>query len=136
MADFEIIEADFQQFYHLNLSKLLRHEFCRCTRLLLNLPEESRFIRKYSPFKDWDWDKEIQSQILRSIDSISVMLYNSFKGKGKSRAKRPELVQPDYVKEAKKEAEAERNKRKAEHINLDSLKEIFENRNNKVKKLE
>ena len=131
MADFEIIEADFQQYYHLDVATL---KFRRYARLLINLPMESRFIQKYSPFKDWNWDKEMQSQILHTLDSIATMYANSHRKKGTKALKAPVQAQPDYVEKAKKEA---KNKKKEENeLDQLDLTEIFEKRNNKVNKLE
>ena len=131
MADFEIIEADFQQFYHLDVSNL---GFQRYARLLVNLPVESRFVCKYSPFKDWNWDREIQSQILHAVDTIATMYANAHKKKGAATIKTPPLPQPDYVEKAKKQAK--RAKREESKLDQIDLAEIFEKRNNKVNKLE
>lgn len=130
MADFEIIEADFQQYYNLDISTL---KFRRYARLLANLPSESRFVQKYSPFKDWNWDKEVQSQILHSIDTIATLYVNANRKKGTKPAKAPELVQPDYVADAKKQVK----KRKVENNKeyLAEIEEIFKERNNKVKEI-
>lgn len=89
---------------------------------------------KYIPSKDWNWDKEVQSRILMELDIISAQLYNAFKGKYKKPRKPDEQFQPDYVKEAKKDIKGAK---KAD--NKDSQKElaeIFEKRNNQVKKVE
>jgi hypothetical protein len=106
----------------------------RFCRLLVNLPLESRFLQKYIPTKDWDWEKETQSRILMQLDVISCQLSNMFRKKGTKPRKPAEQFQPDYVKEAKKDA-----KREKAVSNKDSqqeLAEIFEKRNNKVKSLE
>ena len=131
MAEFEIVEADFQQYYNLDVSTL---KFQRFARLLANLPPESRLIQKYSPFKDWTWDKEMQSQILHTLDTIVTMYANAHRKKGRAPMKNPPQVQPDYVEEAKKNAK----KQKKENLLIDQadLAEIFEKRNNQVKKLE
>lgn len=131
MADFEIVEADFQQYYNLDVSTL---GFQRYARLLMNLPPESRFFQKYSPFKDWDWDKEVQSQILHTLDSIATMYGNTHRKKGTPPLKTPPQAQPDYVKEAKKGAKEQ--KREESMIDQADLMEIFEKRNNEVKKME
>ena len=131
MADFEIIEADFQQYYNLNVSQL---GFRRYARLLANLPLESRFVQKYSPFKDWNWDKEVQVQILHAIDVFATMYANSHRKKGSSVIKPPELIQPEYVALAKKQAN--KDKKAMNQDSQKNLSEIFEKRNNKVKKLE
>lgn len=130
MADFEIVDADFQQFYNLDVSKL---GFRRFARLLVNLPFESRFVRKYLPSKDWDWDKETQSRILLMLDTISCQLSNIFKKKHNKIREPDEQFQPDYVKKAKKDVIEEK-----KEVNKDiqkDLKELFEKKNNKVNDL-
>ena len=106
MADFEIIEADFQQFYNLDISTL---GFRRYARLLLNLPADSRYIQKVSPFGNWNWDREVQSQILHILDILAVQYANAHRKKGSVALKIPEQIQPDYVKQAKNDA---KNKKK------------------------
>ena len=131
MADFEIIEADFQQYYDLDISNL---KFQRYARLLLNLPIEARFMKKHIPSKDWDFDRETQSRILMTLDIISCQLSNIFKKKGAKPRKPAEQFQPDYVRETKKETER-RKKQLNENVQKDLI-EIFEKRNNEVKKFE
>lgn len=101
---------------------------------MINLPPESRFMQRYSPFKDWSWDKEVQVQILHSIDVLSAMYANANRKKGAKPIKPPKLVQPEYVEKAKKQAKEDK-----KAINQDDqkdLSDIFEKRNSKVKKLE
>lgn len=131
MADYEIIEADFQQYYNIDVATL---GFCRYARLLVNLPIESRFVQKYSPFKDWDWDKEVQSRILQMLDLISCHLVNMNRKKGSRALKVQEQFQPDYVKDAKKELKS--GKKESNKQAQEDLAEIFESRNKDVKKLE
>lgn len=131
MADFEIIEADFQQYYNIDVASL---GFQRYARLLANLPLESRFVQKYSPFKDWNWDKEVQSRILQILEIISCNIINMHRKKGKKPLKPGEQFQPDYVKKAKADTKNEA-KRAAKEEQKD-LSELFEKRNNKVNKLE
>ena len=95
---------------------------------------ESRFMQKYIPSKDWDWDKETQSRILMQLDIISCQLSNIFKKRGTKPRKPSEQFQPDYVKEAKKEAKG--GKREMNEEIQKDLAEIFEKRNNKTKKME
>lgn len=128
MADFEIIEADFQQYYHLNVSKVM---FRRYVRLLTNLPLESRFVRKYLPSKDWDFGMETQSRILMQLDMISCQLSNIFRKKGAKIRKPAEQFQPDYVKDAKKQAE--KDKRSKNKESQKELVDIFKERNKMVK---
>lgn len=127
MADFEIIEADFQQYYGLDVISV---KFRRFARLLLNLPVTSRFIQKYTPSKDWDFDKETRSRILMELDIISCQISNLFKKKGAKARKPDKQFQPKYVEQAKKDAEKEK---KAENMAIqDNLAEIFEKRNKQL----
>lgn len=101
---------------------------------MINLPPESRFMQRYSPFKDWSWDKEVQVQILHSIDVLSAMYANSHRKKGAKPLKPPELIQPEYVAKAKKQAKED--KKATNQDDQKDLSDIFEKRNSKVKKLE
>lgn len=68
------------------------------------------------------------------LDVISCQLSNIFKKKGAKPRKPADQFQPDYVKEAKKEAQGYK-----KEVNQDAQKdlaEIFEKRNNKVKTIE
>lgn len=130
-VDFDIIEADFQQFYNLDVSKV---GFRRYARLLLNLPEESRFIRKYAPLKDWNWDRETQSQILLAIQNLGKIYIDANRKKGRPRTPEIKQMQPDYVAEAKKKIERER--KEDAGMDLEEFKKIFENRNYRVTSLE
>ena len=131
MVDFDIVEADFQQYYNLDVSTL---KFQRYARLLINLPTESRTMQKYSAFKDWNWDKEVQSRILQMLDLISCHLVNMHRKKGTKPLKVQDQFQPDYVKEAKKLARE--NKKELSREKQEDLATIFEARNNNVKRLE
>lgn len=91
-------------------------------------------MKEYIPSKDWDFDKETQSRILMTLDVISCQISNIFKKKSAKPRKPSEQFQPDYVKEAKKDALKEK-----KTINTDTQKdlaEIFEKRNNKINNLE
>lgn len=91
-------------------------------------------MKKYIPSKDWDFDRETQSRILMTLDVISCQISNIFKKKSAKPRKPSEQFQPDYVKEAKKDALKEK-----KTINTDTqndLAEIFEKRNNKINNLE
>lgn len=131
MADYEIVEADFQQYYNLDIASL---GFRRFARLLVNLPPESRYVCKYSPFKDWNWDREVQSQILHMLDVLAVMYVNSHKKKGSAPLKAPPLSQPQYVLDAKKQLK-EQKREESKYDSMD-LARIFEERNNQATKLE
>ena len=68
------------------------------------------------------------------LDVISCQLSNMFKKKGVKPRKPQEQFQPDYVRDAKKDA-----KKQKKEISLEEQKdlaEIFEKRNSNVKSLE
>lgn len=133
-VDYEIIVADFQQYYHMDVIPILRHEFRRFAILLLHLPFESRFVQKYCASKDWGWDKEVSSRILQALNVISCQIANMTREKGKPPIKPPEQFQPDYVKKAKQEME--NNQRSENALSSDQLKELrefWQARNHEVK---
>ena len=131
MADFEIIEADFQQFYNLDISKI---GFRRYARLLQQLPIESRMVQKYSPYKDWTWEKEVQSQILRELNIIATNYVNANRKKGTKKIDFQPLFEPAYVTEAKKQAKVKKQEDKQEQ-RLE-LEKFFSEHNNNVNKME
>lgn len=91
-------------------------------------------MQKYSPFKDWNWDKEIQSQILQAIDMLMVMYANANRKKGSRKIQPPELMQPDYIKKAKKNTKEQT--KEDMKVKQKDLAEIFTKRNNQVKSIE
>lgn len=91
-------------------------------------------MKKYVPSKDWDFDKETQSRILMMLDVISCQLANVFKKKNAKPRKPADQFQPDYVKEAKKEAQ--RQKKESLQQDQSDLAEIFMKRNSNVKTIE
>lgn len=107
MEDFSLAEADFQQYYQINLDYYYKEKikkgtgFYRYSRLFSELPAESRCIKQLSPAESWSWNDEVQSRILRQIESTNALLYNSNKKKGNKAVKVGEQFQPDYVKKAK-----------------------------------
>lgn len=134
--EFEIIEADFQQYYGLELESLLRYDFARYCRLLLHLPFESRFIQAHCTSKDWDWDKEVQSRILHALDTISCQLANIVKKEGRSPAKPRPQFQPDYVKKAKETAERSKQIIQMSSDELEDMEQFWQEYNHNTKRLE
>jgi len=135
--DFALVEADFQQYYHLDVVELASRKFTKYARLLENLPPESRFISKYNPLHDWDFGREMQSQTIQILDVISCQLYNMNRGKGKKALQPREQFQPDYVKKAKKElfGKIAEDKREENRELIDQSKAYWEKKNYKAKKL-
>ena len=53
-SNYDEIEADFQEFYHLDFGGV---EIERASRLLFQLPKKSRFMRLLQPANNWDWNE-------------------------------------------------------------------------------
>ena len=102
---------------------------------MINLPPESRCVCKYSDFGFWNWDREIQSQILHTLDVIMVNFVNANLPKGKSKAKAMDQAQPDNVKQAKERLKAQKTLAMDDE-EKETLRRFFEARNADVKKLE
>ena len=128
MASYELIEADFQQYYNLDVSRLLYGDFRRCLRLMGNLPPTARLMTKISPFKQWQWDDEVKSQILHTLDMISCQISNMGKKKGAKPNKPRKQLQPDYVEKAKKEIS--KKQKEANSNYAQELADFWEKRNN------
>ena len=90
-------------------------------------------VQKYSDFKDWNWDKEVQTQILHTLDLLVTMYSNAHRKKGTQPLKAPKLVQPKYVEDAKKELAG---KPKITEEEKESIIAYFEQRNNQVNNME
>ena len=126
MEDFALVEADFQQYYHLNLlnevpidSDGKRTGFLRYARLFSNLPAESRIMREYDPMGGWSWNDEVQSRILAKIEAVEVALYNINRKKNAKPIEPSPQFEPDYVKRAKKNHEKREKAEKAERLKVE-----------------
>lgn len=118
----------------MNLDEAIKSDADRCARLTLQLPKDSRLVEKMSPTKDWNWDREMQSRILAKLDELSCILLNMFRNKNKKAIKPQDQFQPDYVKEAKKEAKKLRGEqKKAIRKEIDKMEEFWKKRNPDVK---
>ena len=102
--------------------------FLRFTRLLENLPLESRFIRHTSPVAAWSWDDEVKSLILHELNQINTTLYNVNRKNGSQAAKVPPQFQPEYVKEAKEEYLEKENERKTAPEDLEATRAFWKSR--------
>lgn len=131
--DYELIVADFQQYYHLDADTLIRQKFSRFAILLLHLPFESRFVQKYCPSKDWNWDREVSSRTLQALNIISCQIANMTKKEGHPPIKPPEQFQPDYVAKAKRDLASElRSESTLAPDELEQLKHFWQARNHEV----
>ena len=111
VEEFSLLEADFQQYYHLNLLEACpyadgrRSGFLRYARLFENLPAESRIFRKLVPAASWTWRDETLSQILQELNILRTMTYNMNKRKTAKSAKAMKKFEPDYITTAREELE-------------------------------
>lgn len=129
VEEFSLLEADFQQFYHLNLLETCpyadgrRSGFLRYARLFENLPTESRIFRKLAPAASWTWRDETLSQILQELNILRVMTYNMNKRKNAKSAKVMKKFEPKYVTTAREEIENTKKRQQAEERS--ELKEFW-----------
>ena len=120
MEEFSLLEADFQQYYHLNLLEACpyadgrRSGFLRYARLFENLPAESRIFRKLVPAASWTWQDETLSQILQELNILRTMTYNMNKRKTAESAEVMKKFEPDYITTARKEIEKSKKRERAE----------------------
>lgn len=111
MEEFSLLEADFQQYYRLNLLEACPHAdgrrsgFLRYARLFKNLPVESRIFRKLVPAASWTWRDETSSQILQELNILRTMTYNMNKRKTAKSARAMKKFEPEYITTAREELE-------------------------------
>ena len=120
VEEFSLLEADFQQYYHLNLLEACpyadgrRSGFLRYARLFENLPAESRIFRELVPAANWTWRDETLSQILQELNILTTLTYNMNKRKTAERAKVMKKFEPDYITAAREEIEKSKKREQAE----------------------
>lgn len=133
VEEFSLVEADFQQYYHLNLLEACpdtdgcRSGFLRYARLFENLPVESRIFRKLVPAASWTWRDETLSQILQELNILTTLTYNMNKRKTAKPAKTMKKFEPEYVSEMRKQLDKDRKKQQAEE--QDDLKDLWQHLN-------
>nr|DAG72440.1 MAG TPA: protein of unknown function (DUF5361) [Caudoviricetes sp.] len=133
VEEFSLVEADFQQYYHLDLLEVCpyadgrRSGFSRYARLFENLPVESRIFRKLVPVASWTWRDETLSQILQELNILTTLTYNMNKRKTAKPAKTMKKFEPEYVSEMRKQLDKDRKKQQAEE--QDDLKDLWQHLN-------
>ena len=133
VEEFSLVEADFQQYYHLDLLETCpntngrRSGFLRYARLFENLPVESRIFRKLVPAASWTWRDETLSQILQELNILTTLTYNMNKRKTAKPAKTMKKFEPEYVSEMRKQLDEDRKKRQSEE--QDDLKDLWQQLN-------
>lgn len=132
MESFSLVEADFQQFYNIDLEEYCQSQtgFLRYARLFSELPSNSRVMKKLWPIVSWEWNDEVQSRILYKLDTIAATLYNTNRKKGQKAQQVEEQFEPDYVKQAKKDFEEAK---RQEEADIEQAKDFWQARNPNVK---
>lgn len=93
----------------------------------MQLPQDSRTIVTINPARDWNWDRETQSQILRELGLISDQISKFGSGK---KTKVPPQFQPAYVERAKREFEERKQlESRISEADLENLKSFWKHRN-------
>lgn len=106
VEDFALVEADFQQYYQLNLEEMyaiMRETgagFLRYARLFANLPVESRTISNTNKAATWSWHDETLSSILFEIRRLNATYYNTHTEKTAKKETIQPQERPGYVQEA------------------------------------
>lgn len=100
----------------------------------MQLPTTARVMEKLNPVRDWNFDRETQSQILRRLDVISDQLA---KFGSKKKIENPKQFEPEYVTKGKKKlAERAKEEKRWSEADKNKLAEYFAKHNAKVKRIE
>lgn len=82
--------------------------FVRAARLFLQLPKESRYMRKLEPLAGWEWS---DMYLMQMSFSLRQLVWSKTKEASKKvPTGAPELVAPDFIHRAIKEAEKKQKK--------------------------
>jgi hypothetical protein len=135
VEEFGLVEADFQQYYHLNLETIhlkmvtKGRGFLRYARLFANLPSNSRTMIKLAPAGNWSWSDETASRILSELSELKALTYNAKRKKGQKPMKPDQQFQPDYIKEAKDEYIKWQKEQSNDRDEIDTMKAFWQARN-------
>ena len=92
------MEADFQQYYGLDISTV---DLCRASRLLFQLPVSGRVITTLNPKAQWGWQEFLANKTNFLLEMI--VWQNATptkpKDKAKHKAEKPKPFIPDFMKE-------------------------------------
>lgn len=108
------LEADFQQFYNLDIATVPKD---RAARLLFQLPAESRVFRAIRPELNWTWNEALLNKANYLLETI---LWTKTKdAEKKTPHYKPVPYVPEFMKLNSKEA------KEYEAFDLDELKSIL-----------
>lgn len=109
------LEADFQQYYGLDIYSV---ESSKASRLMLQLPKESRLMRIMAPENEWGWNELLTN---KTNHLLEVLLWSKTEGATKRPpVGYPELWLPDFMEKFKPKKESE-----SEAHDLDEIKAIL-----------
>lgn len=128
MEAYSLVEADFQQYYHIDLEQYIKNRkqgFLRYARLFFNLPKESRIVTKYAPGASWSYTESALSLVLHKLDVLATMYSNANRKKGAAAQKAPK-IEDRYLPEQIRvlESEARERERKKNEITGDDAVNI------------
>ena len=101
-SNYDEIEADFQEFYHLNFGEV---EIERASRLLFQLPKKSRFMRLLQPANNWDWNEVLLNNISYYLQILAWQNTKDAQEEGGGR-NAPTIYLPDFMKDAEDNTES------------------------------
>lgn len=111
---FEELEADFQQYYNLDVAYV---KPARAARLLFQLPRTCRVFLSIEPANQWGWSEVLLNKIEYALQVLAWQNTNEGVKKVKQTEK-PVLFRPDFIKDKAVDSDIERH-------DTDSIKELL-----------
>lgn len=102
---FDALEADFQQYYNLDVAYV---KPARAARLLFQLPNTSRVFLAIEPSNQWGWSEVLLNKIEYALQVLQWQNTNEGVKKSKQ-TERPTPFKPDFIKEKASDSDIERN---------------------------
>lgn len=100
-SNYDEIEADFQEFYHLNFEEV---EIERASRLLFQLPKKSRFMRLLQPANNWGWNEVLLNNISYYLQILAWQ--NTKDAQEDDGRNAPTMQLPDFMKDVEDNTES------------------------------
>ena len=89
---FDELEADFQQYYNLNI-ELVPNK--RAARLLFQLPPNCRVFTKIQPAVQWGWSENLANKMVYLLETLVWMKTKD--AQKKMPKNRPRMFRPDFM---------------------------------------
>lgn len=94
---FDELEADFQQYYNLDISQVPRQ---RAARLLFQLPQNCRTFCKIEPANQWGWNEILLNKATYALDILAWQ--NTQDATKKPPRNVPKPFMPDFMRNVDK----------------------------------